>query len=398
MQGQGPQNLGVAAASAPSLSDPSVLRLAGDNVVPFLRAQNSNDSFHRVRFPVAMAESHRRMSWTFGALLIGSLALHGAVLAALIRDPQPMPSLGIPAISVEIVLGSDTPAGVAAIPTPGDAEAAVPNQKRAVEDTQEKPTDVAAHGTSARPVEPDQEPSRRVPQEPDLERHRITAQEPAAMAEPRDETRAPDPPARDVVLDPVRAPREAAPASEPTAEAVLESPPDPPMSSRREPETLAPQPVAPPQVDAAPAPLRPSTDEDARSVASAHPTPRPKTLAAAPKREAVGRPQPATAASSGAGRGSSSADPSYASRVAAHLARHKRFPPEARNQASSGSATVQFSIDGGGHVTSVRLVRGTGVAALDQEAQAMVRRASPVPPPPGRQAMSFTLPISFQVR
>jgi protein TonB len=84
--------------------------------------------------------------------------------------------------------------------------------------------------------------------------------------------------------------------------------------------------------------------------------------------------------------------------VSAHLARHKRFPPEARSRDEQGSATVSFALDGTGRVTRVALQRGTGVASLDQEATAMVRRASPFPAPPNGRAMSFTVPVSFRIQ
>ncbi len=47
---------------------------------------------------------------------------------------------------------------------------------------------------------------------------------------------------------------------------------------------------------------------------------------------------------------------------------------------------------------SARLVRGSGDASLDEEAVAMIRRASPVPAPPdglGSGAIALTVPIKF---
>jgi len=58
---------------------------------------------------------------------------------------------------------------------------------------------------------------------------------------------------------------------------------------------------------------------------------------------------------------------------------------------------VTFSLDGGGRVTASRLARGSGVASLDAEVQAMVRRASPFPAPPGGASRSFTVPVSFRL-
>jgi protein TonB len=91
-------------------------------------------------------------------------------------------------------------------------------------------------------------------------------------------------------------------------------------------------------------------------------------------------------------------DANYRGLVAARLARMKRFPAEARRRREQGSALVSFVIDGTGRVTSVRLVRGTGFAVLDEEVQAMVRRASPFPSPPGGVQMTFTAPVSFQLK
>ena len=90
-------------------------------------------------------------------------------------------------------------------------------------------------------------------------------------------------------------------------------------------------------------------------------------------------------------------DANYQGLVAARLARFKRFPAEARRRREQGSALVSFVIDGTGRVTSVRLVRGTGFAALDDEVQAMVRRASPFPPPPRGTDMTFSAPVSFHL-
>ncbi|MBK5960825.1 hypothetical protein CCR97_21835, partial [Rhodoplanes elegans] len=53
-------------------------------------------------------------------VLLCSVALHGAVLAAFFRDPPPAASIGLEVISVEMVLGADQLAGLA--PDPGDSE------------------------------------------------------------------------------------------------------------------------------------------------------------------------------------------------------------------------------------------------------------------------------------
>jgi TonB family protein len=109
------------------------------------------------------------------------------------------------------------------------------------------------------------------------------------------------------------------------------------------------------------------------------------------------RPSVAATASSGVGRGRSDATSNYRGTVAAHLARHKQYPSAARYNGSQGTGTVTFSIDGSGNVTAATIVNSTGASTLDQELTAMVRRSSPFPAPPGGQAMSFTVPVSFRL-
>jgi protein TonB len=106
----------------------------------------------------------------------------------------------------------------------------------------------------------------------------------------------------------------------------------------------------------------------------------------------------ATIASNSVGRGRSDDDTNYRGVIAAHLARHKQFPTDARGRGDEGNPAVTFTIDGGGRVISVRLAHSAGIASLDQEVEAMVRRASPFPAPPAGHAMTFTVPVSFQLR
>lgn len=84
-------------------------------------------------------------------------------------------------------------------------------------------------------------------------------------------------------------------------------------------------------------------------------------------------------------------------RLVAHLARHKRFP--AGEPARSVLVVVRFTIDRLGHVTQVDLAKGSGIAAFDREALAMVQRSNPVPAPPAVVAdeqLSYTVPVQFR--
>ena len=59
---------------------------------------------------------------------------------------------------------------------------------------------------------------------------------------------------------------------------------------------------------------------------------------------------------------------------------------------------MTFSLNGSGQVTSVSVGGRTGVASLDAELAAMVRRANPFPKPPIGQSMTFSVPVSFRMQ
>lgn len=119
---------------------------------------------------------------------------------------------------------------------------------------------------------------------------------------------------------------------------------------------------------------------------------------AAPPRAAASRlaAQPGAAAPVAAAAPVSGASiASWRGSLIAHLNRYKRFPAGANG---AGAASVSFTIDRSGRVLSSSLVRSSGDAALDGEAVAMMRRASPVPQPPenmGGRTISLAVPIRF---
>jgi periplasmic protein TonB len=59
----------------------------------------------------------------------------------------------------------------------------------------------------------------------------------------------------------------------------------------------------------------------------------------------------------------------------------KRYPANAHGE--RGVAGVAFRLDRNGHVLSVRITQSSGLAALDEDALATVKRADPLPAPPG---------------
>ena len=82
----------------------------------------------------------------------------------------------------------------------------------------------------------------------------------------------------------------------------------------------------------------------------------------------------------------------------AHLDKHKRYPAGSQR---STEILVSFELDRMGHVLSANIVKGSGDAAFDEAALAMVRRSDPVPPPPplvADEGLNFTLPVIFRVK
>ena len=276
------------------------------NIIPLRRTDDADSPDEAPMLRVgegdrpAPPRSHDEARFHVALIVCGSLVVHAALFAFSRTETEMTASVGEDAITVEIVVGTDSAAGIA--------------QAR---------SDVEAEQQSAMDARQDE-----------------TAQEKPIKEEPV-----------------------------PQPEAVM---------------TPAEEPIAPIQKEIIP-PERnvEETPSEPKPVAPSRPKPTPST-ASAPAANSIGR-------------GRMTGDANYQGLVAARLARFKRFPPEARRRHEHGSALVSFVIDGTGRITSVRLVRGTGFAALDDEVQAMVRRASPFPPPPRGADMNFSAPVSFHL-
>jgi protein TonB len=298
--------------------------IGGENVIPLdrLRAPNLSVAAPEIKLasddrpapPRLNPQAYRRRT----CVLAASLLAHVGLYAPLTYQPAPAPGIAEEAITIEIVAGANSAAGIAAAPSNAEAERQASVETRRQIDTGSR--------EAARP-EQDMTDARDMltPQEPDR-----------------------DPPTQDLA-------------------AAIE-----------EPITQLRQPTPPPErkIDEPPPP-EPNPDDRPRPMPAA-------STASAPAANSVGR-------------GRMAGDANYQGLVAARLARYKRFPPEARSRRQHGAAIVSFDIGGDGRVTSVRLVRATGFAALDQEVEMMVRRASPFPVPPGGIATSFTAPVRFHL-
>ncbi|WP_186416901.1 TonB family protein [Bosea sp. CS1GBMeth4] len=237
------------------------------------------------------------------------------------------------------------------------------------------------------------------------------APEPAVMIELAALSVAPEAPPEELPVAPERAEPERPP------EPVKETPPPEP-----EPEPAPePTPVEPPEIRLPDLPQVPKLDAvllppPEPKPAEKKPPPKPKIVERKDKpkpriverkpaerraREAVA-PKPSeqrASAPSSAAQGTASqpmvSTASWRGSLIAHLNRYKRFPAGA----SPGTVQVAFAIDRSGNVLSSRVVGSSGDSALDGEAAAMIRRASPVPAPPagvgGGGTVSLSVPVRF---
>lgn len=88
-------------------------------------------------------------------------------------------------------------------------------------------------------------------------------------------------------------------------------------------------------------------------------------------------------------------------RIFSHIARHKRYPEAARPKRLTGETLVAFRLDAAGQVQDLRVVRPSGAEILDLAALEVLRKASPLPPPPASvqvSAMEFTIPLRFSAK
>ena len=92
---------------------------------------------------------------------------------------------------------------------------------------------------------------------------------------------------------------------------------------------------------------------------------------------------------------------SWQKALVSHLNRFKRYPDGARARGSQGSVLVEFTIDRSGNVVASRVLRHSGSSLLDEEAIAVLQRASPLPGPPAEmtgELFPLTLPIQFRIK
>jgi protein TonB len=87
--------------------------------------------------------------------------------------------------------------------------------------------------------------------------------------------------------------------------------------------------------------------------------------------------------------------------LSAHLVRHARFPAAVRDHARDRQVLVRFQLDRRGNVITAAVTESSGSELLDAEAEAMIRRASPMPVPPQQvtsEALDLVVPVRFKAR
>jgi protein TonB len=120
---------------------------------------------------------------------------------------------------------------------------------------------------------------------------------------------------------------------------------------------------------------------------------------ATPSSEAIQQGPRSVAPAQGTGESARRMRAIWQKELIAHLDKHKRYPA-ARSQ-KTAEIVVSFALDRMGHVLSTSIVKGSGDAAFDEAALAMVRRSDPVPQPPplvADEGLSFTLPVIFRIK
>jgi periplasmic protein TonB len=120
---------------------------------------------------------------------------------------------------------------------------------------------------------------------------------------------------------------------------------------------------------------------------------------ATPSTEAIPEAKRSVAPAPGTGEAARRQRGTWTRQLVAHLDRHKRYP--ANRVQKTAEIVISFELDRTGHVVSTGIVKGSGDAAFDEAALAMVKRSDPVPQPPplvADEGLNFTLPVIFRVK
>ena len=198
---------------------------------------------------------------------------------------------------------------------------------------------------------------------------------------------------------------ELAPRSAPVIEPIPPAPdPAPPPVAAEPPPLEPPSPVEPPAMPA-PSELLPGTLAKPPPVP---PAPRPRRAAVQPVRpephppvQPAPAPAPPTPIPAVTPQAVAAATTSWQVRLQAHLARFKKYPPEAQMRHQEGTPVLRFTMTRDGRVLSYGLASSSGHELLDLEAVSLMQRAQPLPPLPpelSQATIQLAVPLRFQIR
>lgn len=182
------------------------------------------------------------------------------------------------------------------------------------------------------------------------------------------------------------------------------APPSPPKPAQAQPEVAnaapdpAPAAATTPVLAPSPSPLNPIAPPQLSAKAAAGPAEAQQKSAAAAVPLPPAPPAPARDPSAAAEQ---RARADWLSLLVTHLAGYRRYPRQAESARQQGTVVVAITVDRHGRVAKVDLVRGSGFAALDAEALATPRRATPLPPPSAEisgDPVVVEVPILFAIR
>ncbi len=200
-------------------------------------------------------------------------------------------------------------------------------------------------------------------------------------------------------------------------ESALTAEPAASAPAEREAAVQPPVPPTPPTVSAAvPPPLPPLPSQALQPI-----PPRASTAAPASASPAAATPSPpaassSSAASASARQGQGTTPPrkgiaegldadappgksmAYAAKVRSWLYAHKIYPRRARMRREEGIVRVRFILDRAGTLIEGMIIGSSGKPSLDEEAEAMMHRASPFPSAPAAitgERIEFVAPIEF---
>lgn len=176
----------------------------------------------------------------------------------------------------------------------------------------------------------------------------------------------------------------------------------------------APVPVAPPhpqpRIESPPVPDVPAAPKPAVALPRTPPHPAPRHEEAPPKPDLPAAAEPAAAPVSEPAPPApapappapvSTAEPTWRGLLLGRLEQFKRYPALAQARRQQGVVYLRFVMDRDGKVVSSRIDRSAGYPLLDEETQALLERAQPLPKPPpeiGGDTIELVVPIEYFLR